>query len=546
MSVVETPREVLGLRPAVFDEGLVRVTALRSRTVGTAEIEVAAQGFDPGGIVRELARGTARFEPGSGEAVVEFDLPPELRNRITRFEIAGQRSAGAVTLTDDALKRREVALIDAGSEREGLQLLSPTHYLRQALEPTADLIDGTLSDILLADPDAIIMADVAKIAESDQVLDWIEEGGLLVRFAGPRLAASDTGRDVDDPLLPVRLRAGGRSVGGAMSWGEPRELAPFAEDSPFEGLTVPGEVTVTSQVMAEPDPELAERTAAALADGTPLVTMRDIGEGRVVLFHVTANAEWSSLPLSGLFVQMLERLAVSTRAEAPDAAALEGTTWVADQVIDAFGELGDAGEMPGVPGERLAEGKASADLPPGLYAHEDRRMAVNAVAAYRVRSPPPGPDGGLLEGIGSAVETPLKGMLLTLALSCLMADVIAALWLAGRLTGPRTGVAVVLIGLMLAVPHGADAQQGTPLTDEERLVAAAGNVVLAYVETGDTRVDRVAAAGLLGLSEVLYARTSVEPIVPMGVDLETDELSVFTFLYWPVTADQPAPELPRG
>ena len=52
LSVVETPREVLGLRPAVFDEGLVRVTALRSRTVGTAEIEVAAQGFDPGGIVR--------------------------------------------------------------------------------------------------------------------------------------------------------------------------------------------------------------------------------------------------------------------------------------------------------------------------------------------------------------------------------------------------------------------------------------------------------------------------------------------------------------
>ncbi|MGA1233334.1 MAG: hypothetical protein ACO3VR_05300, partial [Lutimaribacter sp.] len=35
-------------------------------------------------------------------------------------------------------------------------------------------------------------------------------GGLLVRFAGPRLAASDLARAEEDPLLPVRLREGGR------------------------------------------------------------------------------------------------------------------------------------------------------------------------------------------------------------------------------------------------------------------------------------------------------------------------------------------------
>jgi hypothetical protein len=66
-------------------------------------------------------------------------------------------------------------------------------------------------------------------------------------------------------------------------------------------------------------------------------------------------------------------------------------------------------------------------------------------------------------------------------------------------------------------------------------------VTLAYVKTGDMQVDRLSAAGLLGLSEVLFARTSVEPGLPVGVDVETDELSVLTFLYWPVTADQKAP-----
>ena len=105
----------------------------------------------------------------------------------------GQRTAGAVSLTDDSLKRRKIALIGDGADREGLQLLSPTHYLRQALSPVADLIDGGLSDVVPANPDVIILADVATLTqpETDALLDWLDKGGLLLRFAGPRLAASE-------------------------------------------------------------------------------------------------------------------------------------------------------------------------------------------------------------------------------------------------------------------------------------------------------------------------------------------------------------------
>ena len=73
------------------------------------------------------------------------------------------------------------------------------------------------------------------------------------------------------------------------------------------------------------DPERAA-VIAALSDGTPLVTRKRIGQGQVVLFHVTANAEWSTLPLSGLFVQMLERLSISSRPSLGEAQDLAGTT----------------------------------------------------------------------------------------------------------------------------------------------------------------------------------------------------------------------------
>lgn len=572
VTVFQTPRLTLGLRPARFEDGEVRLEVIRTPTGAEAEATVAAIGPDPAGALRQLAVETVAFAPGEAIAPVTFDLPPELRNRVARFEITGQRSAGAVSLTDDALKRRRVALITGTGDREGLELLSPLHFLRQALDPTADLIDGTLSDIVLANPDVIILADVATLAEAEgeAVAAWVDRGGLLVRFAGPRLAALDPEITDADPLLPVRLRAGGRTVGGAMSWGEPKTLAPFAETSPFFGLPVPEDVLVNAQVVAQPDPTLAERVIAQLSDGTPLVTRAALGEGQVVLFHVTANAEWSTLPLSGLFVQMLERLAVSTRPAAPGAAELEGTVWMPEDVLDAYGQLERADTLPGVPGERISQGRPGPDMPPGLYAGEDRRIAVNVLGPEASLGPALWPASVAVEGMEAMHETLLKGWLLAFAMVLLAADILAALGLSGRLSGPREsgrsgGVAAAMLlamALGLLAPAdpalaqgdaeaGGDALTlGTPGTAAEGdtdpeadafALAATGRVVLAHVLTGDPRVDDTARAGLRGLSNVLYMRTSIEPAAPMGVDLERDELSFFPLLYWPITPDQPIP-----
>ncbi len=536
VSVFQSPRQIFGLRPPRFEDGNVILSAVRTPVGNETATPVTAIGLDPAGVERQLA--TVELSFAAGEPVTEaiIELPPELRNRITRFEIPAARSAAAVTLADDALKRREVALIAGNDDREGLELLSPLYYLREALEPTADLIDGTMADILLANPDVIVLADVANLAgaESADILSWIENGGMLLRFAGPRLAASELGRTDEDPLLPVRLRAGGRSVGGAMSWGEPKSLAPFIEDSPFFGLPLPDDVSVTSQVVAQPDPTLAARVIAQLADGTPLVTRRLIGEGQIVLFHVTANAEWSNLPLSGLFVQMLERLAISTSTTALQAEEMAGTTWLPLDILTAAGQFEDGSTLPGVDGSLLATGLASADLIPGIYAGDTRQIAVNVVNNDTTLAPAAWPARIAIEGLSIVRETALKGWLLTAALALLMIDIIASLLVGGRLRGPRADVAVVLLSAMfLAQP--AEAQT------DEFAIRATSEVVLGHVLTGDEELDEIAGAGLRGLSSTLFRRTSIEPAAPLGVNIETDELAFFPFLYWPINADQPLP-----
>ena len=120
---------------------------------------------------------------------------------------------------------------------------------------------------------------------------------------------------------------------------------------------------------------------------------------------------------------------------------------------------------------------------------------------------------------------------LTAAWTLLLADILATLWLSGRLVRPA--VAVLALALVANVDPAA-AQSADP-------VYATNNTVLAYVKTGDTRVDSVSEAGLRGLTEVLFNRTAIEPADPVAVDLETDELAFYPFLYWPISERQRQP-----
>ena len=548
VTVFESDSPILALAAPQLVEGSLRLNALRAPAGDAAEAEITAIGRDPAGVERDLARGTAEFASGESVAELELVLQPELRNRITRFQITGSRSAGAVAVTDDALQRRKVALLTGRAGDEGLSLVSPFFYLRQALGPLAELTESpSIDDLLLTAPDVLILADVAALGEveSAMVQDWVADGGLLLRFAGPRLATSEVSREEEDPLMPVRLRLGGRTVGGAMSWGEPRALRDFAPGSPFEGLRIPSDVTVSSQVLAQPDPALADRTIASLADGTPLVTRKFLGDGQVVLVHTTANADWSTLPLSGLFVEMLERLAVSTRPAQPGAEELAGTVWTPERLMDGFGELREAGDRAGVPGEALAERAPGPKTPPGVYAGPGGSLALNLFDdADTDMTPATWPARIPVERGGVIGETRLAGAFLSAGLALLLADVLAALWLAGRLfssggAAARGAAAGVLALALLALPAPGLADEDE--ADDRLALLASNNVVLAHVLTGDRRVDDVARAGLRGLSQALYRRTSIEPDDPIGVDVERDELVFFPFLYWPITEDTPIP-----
>lgn len=400
-------------------------------TAANPDPVIRAIGPDPQGVLRELARLTPEAPQSEGAITrrnVPIELPSELRNRIQRFEIEGLASAGAVVLADDRVRRHKVALVGNDRANEGQELLSPLHYLREAIAPTTDLIEGSLEDVLQAAPDVVILVDQSNLAGMDALEAWVQEGGLLIRFAGPRMAASD--RLSDEALLPVRLRQGGRDIGGALSWGQPRRIAPFDVNGPFSGLVIADDITVRAQLLPEPAPDLQNLTIAQLADQTPLVTREWLGEGQVVLFHTTANAEWSNLPLSGLFVQMLDRLVQSARvteAQVQQETA-EQPFWTAESLLDGFGRAIPAGDLAPVAAQDFARGPSPL-APAGTYFAAERRSALNAGGALA----PASWSGARIESAARRPGLALDGWLLALAALLLALDALAsALLVSGR------------------------------------------------------------------------------------------------------------------
>jgi len=485
--------------------------------------EVRASGADG----RLLTRRPATLEPGAKSVAVELPMPGELRNQTTRIEVENGQSAGSVLLVDERWRRRPVGIVGPPNGN-GQPLLSQNYYLERALGPFAEIRRGRVAELLKRQLAVLIYSDSGPDSsqEAAAVDKWVDGGGLLLRFAGPHLA------EAADPLLPVRLRRGGRTIGGAMSWERPAKLAPFAADSPFAGLAVPSDVTVSRQVLAEPDIELAGRTWARLADGTPLVTAAKHGRGWIVLVHTTANADWSNLALSGLFVQMLRRIVAMSQGVT---AADEGTLPPLD-TLDGFGQLGrpPPTALP-LPGKALAGAIVSAAHPPGFYGTPAARRALNLSAGIAALKPIVGlPSDVGRQIFGRGRETDLRPPLLTAALLLALADLLIAYALRGLLRRRPARIAGIVVLAALALPPAARA-------DDAFVIRATSELHLAYVRTGDEAVDAESRAGLVGLGDVLNRRTAVETGEPLAVDIEADDLIFFPLLYWPVTATQPPP-----
>src|SRR5262249_34754186 len=200
-------KRVAGNRPLTVVEGGIPVAhalAAADNAAGALTVKVlrAQTGTVDTGVVnaidlKGLPLGEAffNFKSGARDTEAVIDLPVEIRNDVARLEIVGERSAGAVQLLDKRWRRRTVGVGSGAAADRSQPLIGASYYLARALNPFADirLAEGVapaeaVANFLDRHLPMLILADVGNVTEAlDRLNKWIDNGGVLVRFAGPHL-----------------------------------------------------------------------------------------------------------------------------------------------------------------------------------------------------------------------------------------------------------------------------------------------------------------------------------------------------------------------
>jgi hypothetical protein len=440
----------------------------------------------------------------------EIDLPLAISNQVSRLALEGAPSAGGTVLLDGAAHAALVGLA-AGSGNADAPYLGPLFFARQALPTGTQVLTGGLQTLVDDRAGAIILADAPlNGTQISAARAWMDNGGVLIRFAGPLTAGTPDG------LAPDPLLAGDRRLGGALTWTSPQAFAPFPAASPFAGLAVDPAVTVARQLLADPT-QLDQTTVwASLKDGTPLVLGQPQGRGYLVSVLTTANADWSNLVLSGLFPQLLSRLVGLSHGTPPK----PGQKLAAVSLMDGFGSLTPAADPAQLTLAGLSQIQISPAQPPGLYGGGSVALNIGGHVPAIVAANLPG--AAPISGAAPAVDFGMD--LIAGAVFLLALDLLISLFLRGLVRWPAVAVALALLA---PVAKAQDAGLAT---------------TLAYVMTGNAAVDQVSSDGLGFLSAAVSAHSSAQLAAPVGVTLGQDDLSLYPLLYWPLLPGAPPPD----
>ncbi|NQT54234.1 BatA domain-containing protein, partial [bacterium] len=253
-------------------------------------------------------------EPGKADVV--FRLPP-LKTGVT---------AGHLQLNTDALPADDrfhfllrtapelpVLLVDGAPSSTSLD--GAVDFVAMALRPpeggpagrsvlsTKTIRAGELSGTELAGQVAVVLADVPRLEPEalERLRGYVAAGGLLIVFPGAHTDVA-AWNDAKLPDLPIKTSVLA-SEGKRIRLGAVQPTSPIVATLPAEGL----DRVLISRLFRF---DTAGRPADVLihtASGDPFLVRLQAGRGKVYVFAVSAQADFSTLPFTPPFLLTLHR-----------------------------------------------------------------------------------------------------------------------------------------------------------------------------------------------------------------------------------------------
>lgn len=352
---------------------------------------------------REGKSKEARLEPGETATI------PVLLRIERKDEVIGW----ADLTTEDSLELDNVRYFSISAEDAIAVLcvedwetekpfLQASYYLRRALEPAlpgpasrssyvrAKLTTRALLRTMdLKKFEVVVLADVSALdpLAADRVEAFVRAGGGLVVFVGEQTSPDLYNREAHRKgagWLPAEFQAKtGDENRRERFWTlVPRdrghELFRSYDEESWSELSSTRFYRYLSVVPAE------DASVLAVYDNDdPAILERKVGEGRVILFTSTGNAEWTDFPKRGTYVPLIHQL---VRYLSPRDRQSRSNLRLDEPLSAAFGGTRSSRELEGLTVRSVDGGQGPVTEPapgPGLYQilHADPAQSLRVVAA---------------------------------------------------------------------------------------------------------------------------------------------------------------------
>jgi hypothetical protein len=277
-----------------------------------------------------------RIEPGATKIISLFARLPTAGYHVVTASLERDHvpADDARTVAVRAVEKVNVLLVDGDPGREPRD--SEVFFLRHALLPVppaeqdayfvkvVTVLPSELAAQNLDDFDAVALANVPDLAPAtlDALSPYVSRGGGLLVFPGDHVNVAFYNEQLfaGGALLPSRLAdpAGDARAEKPLTslqdknfdhpiaaiWNDPASGAPSSAN--FYRRIPLSEPSGDTQPATAPSD--APRVVMRFADGSPAITERPVGRGRVILFSSTADTAWNDLPVKpGIFVPLIYR-----------------------------------------------------------------------------------------------------------------------------------------------------------------------------------------------------------------------------------------------
>ena len=244
---------------------------------------------------------------------------------------------GSVMIEDDRLKadnvrsfcisiQEQLKVLIVQDEVAAVDFHDDSFYLIRALDPLAGLADvrspihplvitaDRLQGEKLSDYRAVFLVNLTHISQpvAAELKQYVRSGGGLVIFAGDKADVRTYNEMLADPadavsggLMPAEF---GEKIGDADDRTRFRTISSVDYThrllARFKGEGIFSDVRVYQNILAK----VAGRSASALialSDGSPFLIENTYQNGKVLMFTVSANADWSNFPIRQSYLPLL-------------------------------------------------------------------------------------------------------------------------------------------------------------------------------------------------------------------------------------------------